>query len=328
MLGRSAGLKLDRALEDACAWVVRLQDGDVDDALAFDAWLEASELNRAAYDRAMAVWAEYGQAAPAVLSEWARRERDRSRTLRRTTTFAFGALAASAATAAVLLTLQPSSQPGAAQAYATGVGQMSTVRLEDGSVVELNARTKLTVAYEAHARRVTLEDGEAAFDVAHDAGRPFLITAGDRTVRVVGTRFDVRRRQGQLSVTVDRGVVEVRPTTQGAGQAYRLHAGQKLTHREGAVATDLSLANAAEALSWREGKLVFQDRPLREVVAELNLHLARPMRLEDPALGARRVSGVVMLDDEAAVLRRMALLAPVTPIVSPDGVVLRGAAEH
>jgi transmembrane sensor len=229
---------------------------------------------------------------------------------------------------AVLLSLQPAPSAGAAQAYATGVGQMRTVRLADGSVVELNAKTKLAVSYEPHARRVTLADGEAAFDVAHDSDRPFLITAGDRTVRVVGTRFDIRRRDGQLAVTVDRGVVEVRPTEPGAGQAFRLHAGQRLTHQEGAAGADLSLADASEALSWREGKLVFRDQPLRDVVAELNLHLPRPVRLEDPALGERRVSGVLMLDDEAAALRRMALLAPVTPIASPDGVVLRGAAAH
>jgi transmembrane sensor len=324
----TASVETDRALEDACAWIVRLQNGDGDDALEFDAWLEASELNRAAYDHALAVWTEYGEAAPALLTERRRRERDRSRTLRRGTMLAIGALAAGAAGVAVLLSLQPAPGAGAAQAYATGLGQMRTVRLADGSVVELNAKTKLAVNYEPRARRVTLADGEAAFDVAHDPDRPFLITAGDRTVRVVGTRFDVRRRDGQLSVTVDRGVVEVRPTVQGAGQAFRLHAGQRLTHEEGAAGADLSLADAADALSWREGKLVFRDQPLRDVVAELNLHLQRPVRLEDPALGERRVSGVLMLDDEAAALRRMALLARVTPIASPDGVVLSGAAAH
>jgi transmembrane sensor len=322
----TASVEIDRALEDACAWIVRLQDGD--DALEFDAWLEASELNRAAYDRALAVWNEYGEAAPALLTERRRRERDRSRMLRRGTMLAVGALAAGAAGVAVLLSLQPAPSASTAQAYATDLGQMRTVRLADGSVVELNAKTKLTVDYEPSARRVTLADGEAAFDVAHDPDRPFLITAGDRTVRVVGTRFDVRRREGQLSVTVDRGVVEVRPTVQGAGQAFRLHAGQRLTHEEGAAGADLSLADAADALSWREGKLVFHDQPLRDVVAELNLHLQRPVRLEDPALGERRVSGVLMLDDEAAALRRMALLARVTPIASPDGVVLSGAAAH
>ena len=83
--------------------------------------------------------------------------------------------------------------------------------------------------------RVSMPEGEAVFDVAADHSRPFLIAAGDRTVRVVGTRFDVRRRAGQLSVTVDRGVVEVRPNEVSTGRAFRLHPGQRLDHAQGAA---------------------------------------------------------------------------------------------
>lgn len=323
MSGRTASS--DERLEAASDWVVRLQAGDLDDALAFDAWLEADPANREAYDAALAVWRAYDAAAPAVLGELRRREA-RRRPLRRGWVGG-AALAAAAAIAAAVVILPGRAPQPAAEAYATAVGERRSLRLADGSQVELNAGTKLTVAFARDARRVTLSEGEAIFDVAHEPARPFLITAGDRTVRVVGTQFDVRRRDGRLSVTVARGLVEVRPTA-GAGRAYRLHPGQQLRHRDGEEAVELGLAAPADVFGWREGRLVFHDQPLSEVIAEANLQLRRPIRLEDPSLAATRVSGVLQFDDEDAVAHRLALLAPVTPIESPDGVLLRRAGDR
>ncbi|WP_405041330.1 FecR family protein, partial [Phenylobacterium sp.] len=152
-----------------------------------------------------------------------------------------------------------------------------------------------------------------------------------RTVRVVGTRFDVRRRDGQLSVTVERGLVEVSPT-KGSGatgaifgaHAYRLHPGQRLDHAEGAPSVQVSAADPAQVFAWRTGRLIYRDQPLGDVIADLNQQFPRQMVLEDAALASTRVSGVLVLDDQAAVIRRLALLAPIKALPSERGVLLRG----
>ena len=314
-------------IADAGAWIARLEAADAEDAVAFDAWLEASDANQRAYDQAIAVCEAYDAAAPQVLAGLATLARQRAQAQQRAM-LVVGGLAAACAVAAVSVGWLELSRPPPPRAYATGVGERTRVRLADGSTIDLDAGTELTVALGHDARRVTLRRGEAIFDVAHDAARPFLVAAGDRSIRVVGTRFDVRRRDGEVAVTVARGLVEVGPAGEAGGHAYRLHPGQRLAHREGASGVQIAATDPDEVFAWNEGRLVFRDAPLGAVIAELNLQVRRPIHLEDATLAEARVSGVLVLDDEDAVLRRLALLAPVAPIASGDGVQLRRVADR
>jgi transmembrane sensor len=312
----------DARLTGAADWVVRLQSDGLapEDALAFDAWLEASPANARAYDAALATWTAYGREAAAVAEGL--RTRRGPRPLTRRFYLGAGAIAAAAAVAVVALPmLQP--QP-AARTYATAKGEHRTVTLADGTRIDLNADTRLTVRLERGARQVTMDEGQAVFDVAHDTRRPFLVAAGDRTVRVVGTQFDVRRRAGKLSVTVARGAVEVRPSGQALGAAYRLHPGQRFDHVEGAREARVDAVAADEVLGWRTGRLVYRDQPLSEVVADLNAQFRQPITIEDPKLAATPISGVLVVDgDESAVIRRLALLVSARAVRSGPGVVLR-----
>ena len=70
-------------------------------------------------------------------------------------------------------------------------------------------------------------------------------------------------------------------------------------------------------------RLIFRDQPLADVVADINQQFPTPIKFEDPALGAIRVSGVLQLDDQNAVIRRLALLAPIKALPSAQGVMLR-----
>jgi transmembrane sensor len=128
-----------------------------------------------------------------------------------------------------------------------------------------------------------------------------------------------------VSVTVTRGTVEVAPNAQGAGQAFRLHPGQRLEHQEGVALAQVSAAVPDQALGWRSGRLVYRDQPLSGVVADLNAEFARPIRIGDPALGAAPISGVLILDNEDAVVRRLALLVSAQAVPSGEGVVLQRA---
>lgn len=306
--------------EDAAAWVVRLEAGDLGEAqaVAFDAWLSSAPENAEAFDAALAVSQAYATAGEDVARGLSGR-----RVVPQTGRRVFIGMGAAAAAAVVAVVIAPQLAGPHSETYITAKGERRTVQLADGSTVDLNGGTHLSVTLARDGRRVALAGGQAVFDVAHDPGRPFTVAAGDRTVRVVGTQFDVRRLAGKVSVTVARGAVEVRPTAGAAGESYRLHPGQRLDHVEGAALTRVAAAEPAEVLSWRSGKLVYRQQPLSEVIADLNQQFATPLRIEDADLAATPISGVLVLDDQAAVIRRLALLVPISAVRSGPEMVLR-----
>jgi transmembrane sensor len=312
---------------EAAEWLVRLQSSDLTEnqALAFDAWLSESPENIQAYDAALGVTFEIEAAGPRIAFDLRRLPAPRPQLAGRGTSRRGWMIAGGlAAAATIAVAVMPSGLfNGPPQNFTTAKGEHRTVTLADGTKVDLNAGTRMTVTLARHERRVSLPEGEAVFDVAADHSRPFLIAAGDRTVRVVGTRFDVRRRDGQLSVTVDRGVVEVRPNEDAPGRAFRLRPGQRLDHAQGAADAQIRAVEPADVLAWRTGRLIYRDQPLGDVVADLNQQYARQISLEDPSLASTRFSGVLVLDDQDAVIRRLALLAPLRALPSGRGVTLR-----
>jgi transmembrane sensor len=312
----------DARRAQAADWLVRLQAPDSTEAQAsdFDAWLSAHPANAAAFDATLAVALELQSAGDAI-SEGLKEAPAPRRPARRGWLVAGGLAAA----AAIVLAVMPygAIAPVPVQTYVTAKGEQRTVKLADGSTLEMNAGSRLSVTLGRHERHVAMPRGEAVFDVAADKARPFVIDAGDRTVRVVGTRFDVRHRGSELSVTVERGLVEVRPGGELAGRAWRLHPGQRLDTAEGVAAVALSTVDPQQVESWRAGRLIYRDQPLGDVVADLNQQFARPITLDDPALAQVRVSGVLVLDDQSAVIRRLALLASIKALPSANGVILR-----
>ena len=322
-----------RAAEEAAGWFARLQGEAAtgEDWLAFERWLAASPAHERAYDRLEQLWVELDQAEivrdlgapPQPARRPLPRHAEGRRTFsRRAWIGAAGAMAAGLAVVAVGVGLRPGAAD-AGQVYRTAPGETRNLTLADGTHIRLNAASQITVSLGRDARRVEMADAEAVFDVAHDAARPFTIAVGDRTVRVVGTRFDVRRRGGKLSVAVERGLVEVAPAEGAAGRGFRLHPGQRLDHVEGAPDVRLSAVDPTQIAGWKAGRLIYRDAPLADVVADLNQQFAKPITLADPALGAIPVSGVLVLDDQSAVIRRLALLAPIKALPSQQGVLLR-----
>lgn len=305
--------------ESAAAWVVRLEAADLadDEAVAFDAWLSAAPENGIAFDEALSVSQAYAAAGVQVTQALGRRRVAPPPVGRR----AVMGLGAAAAAAAVAVAVAPQFALTTTETYETAKGERRTIALADGSRIDLNGGTRLSVTLARTERRVTLERGQAVFDVAHGPDRPFTIAAGDRLVRVVGTQFDVRRLGGKVSVTVARGAVEVRPTT--GGKAYRLKPGQRYDSIEGAPAAQVAAAEPAEVLGWRSGRLVYRGQPLADVVADLNQQFSTPIRVEDATLAATPISGVLILDNQEAVIRRLALLVPISTVRSDAGVILR-----
>lgn len=311
-------------MADANAWLVRLQRDDVsgDDAVDFEIWLAADAGNAVAYRRALALWHEFEASADAVLATLADDGRKLRAEVRRgpTRRWLAGAGGFAIAVGLAVAVVGPMVSEPSVQTYATGKGQHQRVTLADGSVVDLNAETRLSVSFSGKARQVTLGDGEAIFDVVHDAARPFTVAASSHTVRVVGTQFDVRNRGDDLSVTVARGKVEVRPTA-SSGRTFLLTPGQRLDVDRSGTGS-LSAVDPQEAFGWRSGRLVYRAEPLANVVADLNRQYVQQIEVSDPQLGKMPITGVIVLDGQAAVITRLSLMLPIRSVPSGEGLLL------
>jgi len=314
----------DRALAEAAAWLSRLQRDDLaeSEGLEFETWLAADPANGPSYGRLLAVWHEVDACADEMRQELAAgaRRAEIRRTASRRWLAGAGGFAIAAGLALAILPSALLQTP--TQTYATGKGQHQRVALADGSVIDLNAETRLTVSLSGSRRGVVMSEGEAIFDVAHDTRRPFTVAAADRTVRVVGTQFDVRNRQNELTVTVARGKVQVRPLSASApGRKFLLTPGQRL--EVGATGLEqLKSVDPQEAFSWRAGRLVYRGTPLAEVVAGLNRQYVEQIEISDPELGKTPITGVIVLDDQPAVMARLSLMLPIRSVPSDRGLLL------
>lgn len=183
--------------------------------------------------------------------------------------------------------------------YETAVGERRLVMLVDGSKIELNTDSKLTVKLRSHERALILDRGEALFSVAHDKTRPFIVTAGNSRVRAVGTAFNVRLRAEGTAVMVTDGIVQVSALSGETGQAApTLNAGTEGIFRGSAgELRHLSSEQIQQALAWRNGALRFDGATLAEIAAEFNRYNTHKLIVSDPEVAALRIGGSYSVDD-------------------------------
>lgn len=210
--------------------------------------------------------------------------------------------------------------------YASGIGEVKSVAMADGSTATLSSDSRLQVLMTRGERHIALVRGEAFFDVAHDTRRPFVVEAEGRRVRAVGTRFSVRRDADALRVVVTQGKVRLdsAPGADGHGQpAAFLPVGSVATaDRNGVLVRSLSLADAERYLEWRSGYLSFDDTPLSAVAAEFNRFNVRKLELADPAVADLRVGGNFRWDNANGFAGLLEQGFPVRVERRPDRIVL------
>lgn len=198
----------------------------------------------------------------------------------------------------------------------TALGERRQFELPDGSLLELNGRTALKVDFSAGQRRIELTAGEVMFSVAHDTSRPFVVSAGNGTVTVTGTRFDVRLDPTRTRVAVEQGSVKVQG--RDASQALLTAGLGSQIDAQGKVAAPYAV-DAAALTAWRKGKLVFNDAPLSEVVEEVSRYRAQPLRVAPGKVAALRLSSTFSSDDTGALLRALPNILPVAIKTHADG---------
>ena len=302
----------ERPAAEAAAWLARLESTGRTGATeaGLRAWLEADAAHREAFEKAMDVWAIIPGAA--LLRGDTGEPHEERRAV--TPSGRLPARVRSLAIAASLLLLCLVSgwlmlrQP---PAYSTAVGEQQVATLEDGSRIALNTDTHLSVAYNQASRDVRLDDGEAMFEVAYNPARPFVVTAGDKSVTAIGTSFIVRKKGDAVTVTLISGKVRI-DTHPSAGMAPAVPPTLLAPGEQFAAVGDTSAmvtsVSSDAATAWRRGQVVFNDTPLSAAIAELHRYGGPQIRIDDPRLGALKVSGVFATNDVAEFVDAVATL--------------------
>jgi len=216
-------------------------------------------------------------------------------------------------------------QTVAMAAYSTDRGEVRAVPMEDGSIIALNTGTRVETAYTPGERRVTLIDGEALFQVAHDATRPFIVSAGGHEVRAVGTEFNVyTRADGTTLVTVVEGLVQTR-TEGGSFSAALLRAGEQVVLVPGEPASAPARVDPGIAVSWRDGMLVFENRDLAGIVSEFQRYVELDVTFADDGLEQLAMSGSFDPQDTEAFLAALERTGSVSVDRNGDQIVLSRA---
>lgn len=308
---------VDTIRQEAAVWFARRRDGALapGEEAAFEQWRRQDEAHVRAYAETEHVWEQWRQLqssarmremTAAALKATAPRQRGRQRSLRPLLLAA--GLAAIAVIGGIrllpLFTLEP---PSPSAAYATQLGEQRTEQLPDGTRIILNTQTALDVRYSRARREITLRHGEAMFEVAHDAKRPFVVTTGGGSVTALGTRFQVRHEGADAIVTLLEGSVEV------ARQAERkrLVPSEQARYGTGDAGIAVRRIDPAAATSWMQGRLDFSGLPLAEAVAEANRYSAVKLRLGDPRLASLPVGGSFRAGDNAGIAEAFSTVFPV-----------------
>lgn len=234
------------------------------------------------------------------------------------------------AIASVYFVLQPQIE-NKTQVLTTGVGENITHKMPDGSVLWLNSSSHVKLNYSDKYRRINLISGEAHFEVAKDANRPFEVFANDRLIKAIGTAFSVHKLENSIEVLVSEGTVELaivdnalvvipddlqkaaainNKSTGAIAVASNqkvdtplkvtkvlstLAAGQRVSipilNDELGEVDELDSSEVTRFLSWKEGKLVFAGESLEEVIEEITRHTQVKIELDDPKLKSIRIGG-------------------------------------
>jgi transmembrane sensor len=269
---------------------------------ALRAWISESTAHRVAWLRLDQAWRRadrlralqpppVARAAPTGASSWWKQRRSIG-----------GALAGLSLAMLAFIVVGYWKLSGDTQSYATARGQREAVALTDGSRLTLNTATRLRTAVTAQQREVWLEQGEAFFDIAHDATRPFVIHAGTQKVTVLGTKFSLLREGERLRVTVLEGRVQVqtdpqsRPAVLQRDDTALADAGHVLVSRK-------SSQQLSASLSWLQGKLVFDQISLAEAAQQFNRYNRKQLVISDEAAGKIGIGGVFDANNAEAFAR-------------------------
>lgn len=291
--------------EQAIYWLTLLTSGEADAEhhAAFQLWLDERAAHRQAWQDAQAMWQDLAKLTEADFAdlETGQQVVDNVEPIKPANRRYFKSRPwAMAACLLLSVMIWQADWSGFFADYTTSPGEQQSLQLADGSTVLLNTDSAVSVDYSDKGRRVTMHRGQAWFQVTADAERPFEVVARHGVIRALGTAFDVAEQDERVVVTVYEHAVRVTldngetlaSLPEGASVSYR----QSLEHVQEQV-------NIKESGAWHRRQLIFHDRPLREVVAELNRYRKGHIYIADASLNELRLTGVFDTDQQNEALK-------------------------
>lgn len=303
-----------KARSEAASWHAKLGDelATEQDWLAFEQWLDVP-MNQAAYDALeqalQVVDANRGEIAAHLAQRPGPRPGPRM-------AIWTAAIVSAAAAVAMIFLLSPG--PPQQFAYAAPAAETRTIILPDSSVIQLNRGAVVNVSWGQTRRSISLERGEAAFQVQHDPNRPFVVVAGGVEVRDVGTEFNVARAGTSLLVTVREGEVAIVPQ---AGQSVTVAAGAQARVVAGNVV--VAPVDPESFFAWRTGRLIYRDASLTTIAEDLSRYSEEPIVVGDDRARALRFTGVLMIDTPDAMVGSLEAFLPIQSEQDAERIVLR-----
>jgi transmembrane sensor len=293
-------------LEEAMDWFLNLKarQNCPQTEQSFKSWLSRSPLHQRAFERALKTWAQLGEVPPVHEHLWRPAAAVPIPVRRFWKPWTAGAALAIAACAVALLA-GPSLLLRLQADHITRTAESRTLTLEDGSIIEMGGDSAIATDITSSIRRVTLLSGEAFFDVAHDASRPFTVDAGGVAVAVLGTAFDVQLTDGETTVELARGTVAISYDGSDHRQNFELSPGEMaaVDHQTGAVIR--STIAPEDIAAWRTGKMFVNDVTVAAAAERLQRYHPAWISVPDSALASRRVTGLYDLKNPDAALEAM-----------------------
>lgn len=334
-----------RITEQAAHWYLDLRDGlDEDQRTAFLGWLKTSPEHVAEY---LAIAQLHGDLKPAMATETlsigelgalaatepavvplhrpaspnppARRRRTATtRRPRRGRWLAVAGVALTmlGGTLAWQLAMRPE-----ADVYATTAGHGQSFDLADGTLLQLDRDSAITVHFGNRRRDFELLRGTAMISVGKDPARPLQLTLGTTVLHDIGTVFEVTRRAHGGSVTVISGQVDLLAPDARAWSIDRwLHAHRRAGHviaaihrgeqaqvdDRGHLTAFTPRADIARATAWLPTEIRFRQRTVAEVARRFNAYTTRPLLIESRTLAGMRISGRFHAHDMDALVAYLA----------------------
>ncbi len=307
----------NKRIELAARWLVRSQDKDFtsDDQKSLTEWLEKDPANCTAFEEMGGTWEQVGALEHIFASEKECKHSEPP-TYHHETKKPSGlsgffscvfpgrrrvVMAGAAMLMLVLLCLpvlknySTLEQSGPVYTYTTTVGEQRTVILNDGSILEMNVGSFLSVQMSKQVRRVEMSEGEVFFQVTPDPDRPFEIRTASGMIQVLGTAFNVENRRGRVSVDVEHGKVLVKDNPRGRGD-MRIK-GTILVSEQGVDINPsgrlerLRLSQITQVLAWQQRQAVFKNTPVSEVLHELELYHDINIKLVPRELKEKGITG-------------------------------------
>lgn len=283
--------------DQAINWIILLHSGNAtqEDTDNAQQWRKRSLAHEAAYREALLLWQDMGSVMEAEATQTDVSLVIDNETITSRYRIGPGYLVSVVVAAMLLILIMPFSRYADQwqSDYHTDVGGQQRVTLADGSVIQLNTDSALSIQYQPNRRLIKLHRGQAIFTVSTDPRRPFEVMTKNTLVTALGTIFEVWDHNDETRVTVLEHAVQLSTLDHAtAKQSVRIDSGQQIRYHHATGIHHTEAADIAQNSAWQRGKLIFKNQALADVIVELERYFPGRIFITNKKIRALKVSGV------------------------------------